>query len=567
MLVLLIFSFVAGIVTILSPCILPILPIILSSSVPSQNKSSYKKPIGVIVGFISSFTFFTLFLSTLVKVISISPDALRIFSVVVIASFGVSMLIPKFQLLLEVLFSKLSSKVPVSSNKSGFLPGVLVGLSLGLLWTPCVGPILASVISLALTGQVTFDAFLITFAYSLGTAIPMFLIMVGGQTLLKKAPILLKNTQLIQKIFGVIMILTALAIYLGLDRQFQTYILDKFPNYGSGLTKIESSSSQVESQLKQLTNPNSSESRRPSGAKAPEIISTGSWFNSDPLTLSSLQGKVVLVDFWTYSCINCIRTLPYLKSWHEKYSSQGLVIIGVHSPEFEFEKSEKNLSKAISDFEIKYPVVQDNDFKTWRAYQNRFWPAKYLINSNGEIVYTHFGEGKYDQTEAKIQELLKQAGQQISQPISNPAYTIQAKTPELYLGYSRIEYLRSPERIINNSFSSYSVPSNLPSNTFAFEGEWLISEEFSNPNMGSRLILNFQAKDVFLVMRTKSDQSQVKVSSNNQLNFPGEDVIDSIVTVDSDRLYKLIKLPESQNGELILEFLDSNTEVYAFTFG
>ena len=419
MILLVFFAFLAGVVTVLSPCILPILPIILTSSIGGQNIGK-SRPIGVVIGFILSFTFFTLFLSTIVRLSGIPADSLRLVSVLVIAGFGVSFLIPKFQVLLEGLFSKLAGFMPSSRNRTGFGGGLLIGLSVGLLWTPCVGPILASVISLAITGTVTFDAFLITLFYSLGTAIPMFFIMLGGQNALRRVPWLFSNLGNIQKIFGVLMILTAIAIFFNIDRKFQTFILDKFPQYGTGLTKFEDN----ETIRRELEKRDGKEIKKedmgkpmfdllsPKGAKAPAIIPGGVWFNSDPLTLEELKGKVVIVDFWTYSCINCQRTFPYLRNWYEKYKDKGLVIIGVHSPEFEFEKSEKNVAEAIKDFKLTYPIVQDNDFATWRDYANHYWPAKYIIDKEGYIRYTHFGEGAYDETERIIQELLKEQDEQ-----------------------------------------------------------------------------------------------------------------------------------------------------------
>src|SRR3989338_699039 len=238
MILLIAFVFLAGIITVLSPCILPILPIILTSSIGGVNTGK-SRPIGVVIGFILSFTFFTLFLSTIVRLSGISADTLRFVSVFVVSGFGISLLIPQFQVLVERLFSKLAGFVPTSQYRSGFGGSLLIGFSVGLLWTPCVGPILASVISLAITGTVTFDAFLITLAYSLGTAIPMLLIMLGGQTALKKVPWLLANLVNIQKLFGILMIITAIGIFYNVDRKFQTFVLNTFPQYGIGLTKFE----------------------------------------------------------------------------------------------------------------------------------------------------------------------------------------------------------------------------------------------------------------------------------------------------------------------------------------
>lgn len=575
MILLITFAFLAGIITVLSPCILPILPIILTSSIGGVNTGK-SRPMGVVVGFILSFTFFTLFLSTIVRLSGISAETLRFVSVIVIAGFGFSLLIPQFQMLVERLFSKFAGFMPNSQNRTGFGGGLLIGFSVGLLWTPCVGPILASVISLAITGTVTFDAFLITLAYSLGTAIPMFLIMLGGQNALHRVPWLLSNLGHIQKLFGILMILTAIGISFNVDRKFQTFVLNAFPQYGTGLTKLEDN----ELIRNQLDKKSGSEIRKndigkpmfdltqPKGVKAPEIIPGGTWFNSEPLTLEQLKGKVVIIDFWTYSCINCQRTLPYLRSWNEKYKDKGLVIIGVHAPEFEFEKSERNVMQAIKDFYLTYPIVQDNDFATWRAYRNRYWPAKYFIDKEGYVRYSHFGEGAYDESEKVIQELLKEAGaSDVSSEINNPTYQVQAKTPELYLGYGRIKYLASPEAIKKDGLAKYTSPSILESGEFAYIGNWNVMEEYANPQKGASLTLNFEAKEVYLVMRTKGTPAKVKVYVDDKLQYFGMDNQDGIVTVDKDTLYKLINLPSPGKHNLRLEFDDSNAELFAFTFG
>lgn len=575
MILLIAFSFLAGVVTVLSPCILPILPIILTSTIGGENIGK-SRPLGVVAGFVFSFTFFTLFLSTIVNLSGIPADALRIFSIVVIAGFGVSLLVPQFQLLVERSFSRLASLTPNNQNRSGFGGGLLIGLSIGLLWTPCVGPILASVISLAITGTVTLDAFLITLAYSLGTAIPMLLIMLGGQNALRRVPWLVSNLGHIQKIFGVIMILTAIGIFFNLDRKFQTFVLNTFPQYGTGLTKIEDNSTvrdtleeksgnatQIEDVGKPMFDMLTSK-----GTKAPDLVPGGTWFNSDPLTLEELKGKVVVIDFWTYSCINCQRTLPYLIDWNERYKDKGLVIIGVHAPEFEFEKSEKNVFQAIEDFHITYPVVQDNDFATWRAYNNRYWPAKYFIDKEGFIRYHHFGEGAYDESERIIQELLKETGvTDVSLDIDNPKYQINSNTPEMYLGHARIDHFASPESIRKNALGTYTAPKDLGNNQVAYEGSWYVTDEYANPQKGAKLYLNFDAKEVFLVMRTKGAPANVTVYIDDKLENFGIDNKNGKVTVDKDTLYNLINLPTPGRHNLRLEFEDSNIEIFAFTFG
>jgi len=563
MFLLIAFAFLAGLVTVLSPCILPLLPIILSST----DKSGKQKPLGVVTGFVLSFTFFTLFLSNLVQLFNFPADNLRAFSIVILILFGLSLLIPKIQLRLEILFGRLANYVPTVKGRPNFVGGLLIGFSLGLLWTPCVGPILASVISLSITGEVSTQSALITFSYAIGTALPMLMIMLAGSTALQKVPWLVKNTGKIQKAFGVLMIATAIGIFFNVDRKFQTFILKTFPNYGVGLTKFEDNYP-VRKALQQINQKPVDEKIMgepmsevvSKGPVAPELIAGGSWLNSEPLPLEKLKGKVVLIDFWTYSCINCQRTLPYLKSWWEKYKDEGLVIIGVHSPEFEFEKNLKNVETAVQDFSLKYPIMQDNDFATWRVYDNHYWPAKYLIDKDGYIRYTHFGEGQYDEAERVIQNLLKETGVQLNAEISNPDYKIETKTPELYLGYARVQNLVSPEKVVRDQESVYSAPKILPVNRFSFEGSWRVASEYSAPAENAVLTLNFDAKNVFLVMRPKGDESG-KVN----VVLDGKQIKE--IEVDGDRLYQLIELPSAGPHQLKLNFLDKNIEIYAFTFG
>lgn len=578
MTLLVLFAFLAGIVTILSPCILPILPVVLSGSVGEGKR----RPLGVVTGFVASFTFFTLFLTTLVRATGLSADLFRTIAVVVVFGFGLTLLVPKAQALIEQLFSRLAGFVPQQKGKTGFVGGVAVGVSLGLVWTPCVGPILASIISLALTGTVTSDAVLITVSYAAGTAVPMLVIMSTGRRLFEKAPWLMSRSRLIQRGFGAVMILLALAIFFQVDRKFQVWVLTVFPNYGANLTKFEDAPiiRNALEKLKQqplrsplpLTSSQSPTLR--SLGPAPELISGGRWFNlpdgRQVQTLDELRGKVVLIDFWTYTCINCIRTLPYLKSWDEKYRDKGLTIIGVHSPEFEFEKDPRNVGKAIKDFGLLYPVMQDNDFATWRAYNNRYWPAKYLIDKDGQIRYTHFGEGDYDESERVIQMLLAETGVITDMPVENPSYVIDARTPELYLGYRRMDALAPPQFVTKDKSTIYDLSSTIPLHSFAFGGKWEITAERARAMTGATLILRFEAKEVFLVMRSRSYQPHVEVRLDGESLsniVAGEDVTNAVVTVNEDRLYKLINLDEAGEHVLELKFLDGGVELYAFTFG
>ncbi|PIR43095.1 hypothetical protein COV24_04670 [candidate division WWE3 bacterium CG10_big_fil_rev_8_21_14_0_10_32_10] len=565
-----VFAFISGIVTILSPCILPVLPIILSGGLIGGKK----RPLGIVAGFILSFTFFTLALSSIVKITGLSANLLRTLSIVIIFLFGLILLFPNFNKYMEQLFTKFSSLVPNKTNKTGFVGGFILGLSLGLIWTPCVGPIIATVITLAATSSLSTGTVLITFSYSLGTALPMLAIIYGGNKILNNNKWLLKNTSKIQQVFAIFIILTAVGIYFNFDRNFQTYILDKFPNYGTGLTSLEDNTF-VKKQLATLkdqptpTVPSKNTSDFPN---APELIYGGEWFNSKPLTMQGLKGKVVLVDFWTYTCINCIRTLPYIEKWHEKYANKGLVIIGVHTPEFEFEKDPKNLQKAINDFGLKYPIVQDNNYQTWKAYNNHYWPAKYFIDKNGKIRDTHFGEGDYDESEKLIQKLLQETGVDTSTDIiSNIDYKVFSKTPETYLGYNRIANFGSIESIKKDTKFSYTSPAKLSNNTFSYSGKWLVKGDYAMPYKNSKLTFNFESKNVYLVMRPVSENTQGKVTVylDGQLvdENAGKDVISGTITIDSDELYELINLKTPGQHILEIEFLDNNVELFAFTFG
>lgn len=562
MVILILFAFLAGIVTILSPCILPVLPFVLSGSFGGRLR-----PLGVVIGFVASFTFFTLLLSTIIKLTGLPSDLLRNIAITILIIFGAALLFPKTQGFLEQLFSQLGSGPLAFQQKRGFFGGILLGSSLGLVWAPCVGPILASVIALAATDAVTLQAFFIMLAYALGTAIPMFAVMIGGRALLTRLPFLTTRATLIQKLFGILMVLTACALVFGVDRQFQSWVLEKFPQYGAGLT-------QIEQQGIVLTTLDSLQLPAPDYGPAPDFIGATGWLNSEPLTVASLKGKVVLVDFWTYTCINCIRTFPFLRGLYEKYKDQGLVIVGIHSPEFEFEKKAENVQAAMKDYGLTYPVVQDNNFAIWKAYKNQYWPAGYFIDRNGHIRRVHIGEGGYEESEKFIQKLLAEDGTVISNDMLDIQETkIQTRTPETYLGYERIEFLASPENIQPDKTAEYTIPTTLAQNSFAYNGTWMIGSQYASPNVNAELEMLFESKDVYLVMRRRDIKKNAKVEIILDGRIVGSlggtdlELNTGLIQVKEDRLYHLIHLDELGKHRLKLRFPDDNVELYAFTFG
>lgn len=575
MLILVLFAFLAGVVTVLSPCILPLLPIILSGTVGEGKQ----KPFGIVAGFIASFTFFTLALTSIVKATGLPSDLLRTFAIVAIIGFGISLVLPQTQLLLEKLFSKLSSYAPRSSSATGFTGGFVLGMSLGLVWAPCVGPILASVITLAATSAVTFASVFITLAYAIGTAIPMLAIMYGGRQLLQKNEWLLRNTAKLQRGFGVVMVLIGAAMFFQLDRGFQTWLLTTFPQYGAGLTAIENNKI-VKEQLNGLAKGGITESELiPPQKLAAGFQGGGTWINSTPLNLEKdLRGKVVLVDFWTYSCINCLRTFPYLKEWYAAYKDKGFVIVGVHAPEFEFEKSTDNVKRAAKDFGLEYPIVQDNDFKIWGAYKNQAWPQSYLIDKNGYIRYIHIGEGKYDTTEAAIRALLGEEAlkdtpmTELSQKQPNPNVFSSRQSPETYLGYARAEAYAADVEIVNDKSVEYPGFHALDLNEVGISGNWNVgSENITAKADGAKLSINFSGKYVYLVMNTADGQpKKVEIKIDGQVVAPGSITQDmespGVIKVDMARKYDVVMFP--QLGRHTLELtVEKGTEAFAFTFG
>lgn len=573
MALLLIFTFISGLITIFAPCIWPLLPLILSTTVTG----GHRKPLGVVLGIITSFGLLTLTLSYIVEVIPFDPNILRLISVFVIGFLGLTLLIPKLSQTVEGFVSRFSGSFAekfVGKNTNGFWGGLIIGLALGIIWTPCAGPILATIATLAATNSVNAGIILVTFVYLAGIAIPLFIFALFGRFIFTKSRSLSKYTGRIQQAFGVIMIITAVLIFTNYDKKIQVSLLNYFPSYGNFLTNFESNKDITKELDKLRGNGNSNSTKTgddllTENFPAPEFSGISNWINSKPLTMKDLKGKVVLVDFWTYTCINCIRTLPHVTEWDKKYKDKGLVVVGVHTPEFEFEKNTSNVEKAIKQYDINYPVAQDNDYSTWNAFSNQYWPAKYLIDANGNVRYVHFGEGDYDKTEEAIQELLKEAGSEVNEKIDTSSYTPNSQiSPETYIGSARMQYFY-PNGSLPPETKNFDLQTNFPANTFTLGGSWNIMPEYSAAVSKSQLSYNFQAQKVYLVMRSKDGKpKKVKVflDGQNPGANAGKDVINGTVTVDSDRLYELISLPQVENKKLKLEFEDG-VEVFAFTFG
>jgi cytochrome c biogenesis protein CcdA/thiol-disulfide isomerase/thioredoxin len=514
-------SFLEGLALIVSPCILPVLPLVLAGSVEGGRQ----RPFGIILGFISAFTLFALLSRQLVIAFHINLDYIKYASLGLLALFGLVLLSDKLSQKFSILtqrFASMGSKLSVNTQK-GFGSGILIGMLIGLVWTPCAGPILAAVLVQIIRQQSDLVAGTLIAAFALGTGLPMLIISILGRKMVGNLGFFTRHAERVKKTLGAIILLAVVFIASGVN--LQTWESEKEEMFNTTQDRI------INPLLRSYP--------------APEFSGIYTWFNSQPLTMASLKGKIVLVDFWTYSCINCIRTLPFLIDWDRKYRDQGLMIIGIHAPEFEFEKNPDNVKSAILAHHIKYPVALDNNLDTWSNFNNIYWPAHYLIDREGRVVYTHFGEGEYGITENNIRFLL---GLNNIPTKPESAVSTLTQTPETYLGSARS--------------SHYSVdPDLLPSDHWSLLGKWRVEDErIIAEEEGAKLRLNFNAGKVFLVMGApKGKPIKVDISLN------GKAV--GNLTVDQHKLYTLIDQHNIKQGILEITVNSPGLEAYAFTFG
>ncbi|MGN6256665.1 MAG: cytochrome c biogenesis protein DipZ [Solirubrobacterales bacterium] len=583
MALLIVFGFVAGAATALSPCVLPVLPVALSAGATGGRR----RPLGIVAGLAISFTFATVALVYVIAALGLPNDLLRKLAIAVLIAFGLALMAPPLAARLEGRLSRLTAREEgPSSRGDGFWSGALVGLSLGLVYAPCAGPILAGVITVSASQSFGAGRLAVALSYGIGSAAALYLLMLGGRRAI--AP-LARRSASFQVAMGAVMVLVGLAMLGNYDIRFQNTIASDLPSFlvnpsqgleetasaKTALAGLRGSSHGIGSELDTGTPQTMPDGRLrlPLLGKAPEFVGTEHWFNTPggrPLTLRQLRGRVVLVDFWTYSCINCIRTLPYLEAWDKRYRRDGLTIVGIHSPEFPFEREAGNVEAAIAEDGIEYPVAQDNELRTWEAYANQFWPAEYFVDARGNVRYVHFGEGEYGEKEQVIRQLLAEAGDHVGRAMSG-AHGIEPSpgvtTPETYLGVGRAERFTNPE--LSPGLHDFKAPAELPPNEFAFHGPW--REEFHSATAaGGSLELNFGARHVYLVLGTVDGQSRrVRVLLDGRpidAAVAGADVHGGEVTVKSQRLYELVDLPRVEHHVLRLE-PEAGVMGYAFTFG
>ncbi|MGZ6273441.1 MAG: cytochrome c biogenesis protein DipZ [Candidatus Limnocylindrales bacterium] len=579
MILLLIVAFIAGVVTAVSPCVLPVLPIILATGTGGDRRRPYL----VIAGLIASFSFFTLASVQIIEALRLPSSLLRDVAIAIVAVFGLTLLVPA----LSAAYERATARIPALGARMahpGVVGGLVTGVGLGLVWTPCAGPILGAVTSLAVTAPGSAATVALVVAYALGAGLPLLAIALGGRTALERMK-LRSASPWAGRALGALVLVTAGLMAVGADTAITADLTSAVPDWTGTLQALERTQ-QVQSALSDLgvgprspagTGGPTDASGLPDLGPAAEFTGIDSWLNSKPLTIAGLRGKVVLVDFWTYSCVNCIRTLPYVESWYQKYASQGLVIVGVHTPEFAFEHDAGNVAAAIARFGITYPVAQDNEYATWNAYANEYWPADYLIDATGHIRNAHFGEGDYVQTEDEIRALLAAAG---AAATALPAAATSAptppitgtQTPETYVGTARQGQFSSPESPASGSHN-YTLPGSLAKDSFAVSGAWDFQDEYAQTATGGdQLELSFYARDVYLVMAADSPVAATVgvtgVASEAATIQVTEDVAaDGSLTVGPARLYHLVHLSAATRGTVTITFQGNGARAYAFTFG
>ncbi|MFI9387286.1 cytochrome c biogenesis protein DipZ [Kutzneria sp. NPDC052558] len=564
MVTLVVVGFLAGVITSLSPCVLPVLPIVLTSGGPQRRKW---RPYLVIAGLVLSFALSTLFGSLVLSALGLPQTLLRDAGVVVLALIAVGLLWPRFGELLERPFARLSGR-PVNPDGNG----IVLGLGLGLLFVPCAGPVLATIAVIGANHTFSAGALALTAAFAVGCGVPLLVLAVAGDAITRRVAAIRERARGFRIASGVIMLVVAVAIAFNLTDGLQTAV----PGYTEALQQSVENNSEAQGELHKLNGPGAGSDTsaataapgancQPGGqtlqncGRAPELTGITDWLNTKPLTLAGLRGKVVLIDFWTYSCINCQRTLPHVESWYSAYQKAGLEIIGVHTPEFAFEHDTSNIEAQAKALGVKYPIAVDNSYATWNAYANQYWPAEYLIDAEGDVRHVSFGEGDYSGTEQLIRQLLTSASSTVDLPTETEVADTtpsEQQTPETYLGSQYAPLHVSGGTPNNSTLQAFQFPPTLQPDTYALAGSWQAADaESITSGAGARLELSYQAKYVYLVL---GGSGTVTAQANGKTQ--------TIAVSGEPKLYTLVDNGPYQRSTLTLDFTPG-IDAYDFTFG
>jgi cytochrome c biogenesis protein CcdA/thiol-disulfide isomerase/thioredoxin len=570
---LLLIGFVAGIIAGISPCILPILPVVFVGWADPVTGTSRplaarrRRAVTVVAGLVVSFALITATGSAVLSALGLPQDLLRDLGIALLLLFGVGLLIPNLETLLERPFARFT-RSGARTNGSAFI----FGLGLGTVFVPCAGPVLAAVSVLGARHHASFYSVLLSFFFAAGAAVPLLAIALAGDRLIERNRRLARRARRLRPVGGALLIAMGLAIAFNLTNGFQTLL----PGYTNTLQQHVEGNAFAFKELNSLqhvsTNDGSlstCEGHAASGysqglskcGAAPQFTGITKWFNTvgdKPISLQSLKGHVVLVDFWTYSCINCQRTLPHVEAWYKRYRNSGFEVIGVQAPEFAFEHVLSNIQSAVKHLGVKYPVAVDNNLDTWTAYRNNYWPGEYLIDANGVIRHIDYGEGNYTADEDLIRQLLTKANPDLSLPaptnVPDLTPTV-AISPETYLGAERSQYLDGAEPV-DHEDAVYSFPASIPPLSYALSGKWLTENQQIIAKANSQLTINFVANDVYLVL---NGRGTIRVSLNGAY-------VKTVKVSGYARLYTMLQQKSDANGLLNLQF-SPGLEAYDFTFG
>src|SRR5580704_6736130 len=582
-----ILAFLGGALTILSPCILPVLPFVLARTDQPFTRSTLPLLLGMAATFAA--------ISTLAAVggawaVHLS-DYGRIAALVLLTLSALALLSRRFSEWITRPFVRLGDRLSsgnAGSRERGVVASLLLGVATGFLWAPCAGPILGLILTSAALRGPSSTTTVLLLAYALGAACSLAVAALASARIIAAMKRSFAAGEWVRRALGVAVLLAVAAIALGWDtgaltrlsvgstNHFEQALIDRIAPRRAGNTAMQGTMSG------NAMTASASAADLPVDGQLPDLSGATAWLNSPPLTPAALRGKVVLVDFWTYSCINCLRALPYVKTWYARYRDQGLVVIGVHAPEFAFEKNEANVTRAVHDLGITYPVAMDNDYAIWSAFNNQYWPAHYFIDAQGRIRGHHFGEGDYAASEQLLRQLLTEAGAEHLSVAAEPHGSgVEAApdmadvgSPETYVGYERAANFASPGGELHDQARNYSVPGALQLNQWGLKGAWRVEGERAvAAKPGAAIVFRFRARDLHLVLGPAEGGQAVRFRVSIDGHAPGNDhgsdvQPDGSGSVQEQRLYQLLRQNQTQaEHTFAIEFLDAGVQAYSFTFG